>query len=69
MIKPKCKICKGRHWPSDAHISIAGPVLATPLATMLATTIPLLATKHGRYADVAKRRRYMRQYMAKRRIK
>lgn len=43
-------------------------VVATidPVATS-ATTKPIVATKHGSYADADKRREYMRAYAAKRR--
>lgn len=69
MIQATCAGCGRAYWPLQEWQHKACMVANTSdISDVVAnSTMPVVANKHGRYADTNKRRAYMREYMAKRR--
>ena len=74
MIGPKCQLCGHEHYSGQPHVWSDKPVAVVAVnkvankVDVVANTPKLkVANRHGKYADHAKRKQYMREYMASRR--
>ena len=79
MKAPKCRLCEKSHWGLCERVAIKVSIVKD-LREKVANIKPVVANKeelvanvvansrHGKYADLEKRRAYQREYMRRRRL-
>ena len=76
--RPQCKLCGCNHWNHEPHIWDDKPDVVKKLVVdipelVVATAIKVVdkptGSRHGKYADLEKRKKYQREYKRKLRAK
>lgn len=69
MEAPTCRLCKGKHWGNEPHAWPKEKVVhaGSPRAADIGSSQIKADSRHGKYADLDKRKKYRREWMRNKR--